>query len=61
VRRLEGTLRFTGHAGRNSLPFAGRLSRSRTLKPGNYRLTITAVDKTGHRSAPQTLSFTIVR
>jgi hypothetical protein len=61
VRHLEGSLRLTGHAGLNSVPFAGRLSRSRTLKPGNYRVTIIALDHGGHRSAPQTLSFTIVR
>jgi hypothetical protein len=55
----RGTLRFTGHAGKNKVSFQGRLSRSQRLKPGSYTLVITATNAVGH-SSPRRLSFTIV-
>jgi alpha-tubulin suppressor-like RCC1 family protein len=58
---MRGTLSFTGHSGTNSVVFAGRISRTDQLKPGRYELTITAVDSTGQRSAPVSLSFTIAK
>jgi Glycine rich protein len=56
-----GTLSFGGHAGTNKVVFQGRISSSKKLKPGRYALSITARNAAGQRSAPQTLSFTIVK
>ncbi len=53
-----GTMSFPGHAGANKLSFHGRLSSTRSLKPGRYSLTITASNSSGH-SASQLLRFTI--
>ncbi len=58
IRR--GTLSFAGHRGTNNVAFAGRISHTDKLKPGAYRLVITAKNTAGQRSAPVTLSFTIV-
>lgn len=55
-----GTLTFTGHAGTNKVAFQGRVSPRRKLRPGRYTLVITATDPAGARSAPKSLSFTIV-
>jgi hypothetical protein len=56
----RGTLVRTDKSGANSLKFTGRIGR-RALKPGRYRVTITATDAAGNSSKPKTLSFTIVR
>jgi streptogramin lyase len=56
-----GRLSFTGHVGTNKVVFQGRISRSKKLKPGRYTLIITATNSAGVRSAPKSLSFTIVR
>ncbi len=56
-----GTLSFTGHSGANSVIFAGRISHTGKLKPGQYELTITATDSAGQHSTPVSLSFTIVK
>jgi hypothetical protein len=55
-----GRLSFTGHSATNKVVFQGRISRSKTLKPGRYTLIITATNSSG-ASAPQKLSFTIVQ
>jgi hypothetical protein len=54
-----GTLSFAGHGATNKIVFQGRLSRSRKLAPGRYRLLITATNADGVRSNPVSLSFTI--
>jgi len=56
----EGTLSFTGHRGTDKVVFQGRISHSKKLKPGRYRLSIIATSATGVHSAPVSLSFTIV-
>ena len=56
-----GTLTFTGHSGTNKVAFQGRISAVTTLKPGSYTLVITATNSAGVRSAPKSLSFTIVK
>jgi len=56
-----GTLTFTGHDGTNKVVFQGRVSPKKKLKPGRYTLVITAADPAGARSAPRSLSFTIVQ
>ncbi len=55
-----GTLTFTGHSGTNRVAFQGRISRVKKLKPGLCALAITAANSAGVRSAPKSLSFTIV-
>jgi uncharacterized delta-60 repeat protein len=55
------TLAFAGHVGTNKVVFQGRITRSRTLKPGRYTLLITAANAAGGRSAPAALTFTIVK
>ena len=57
----KGALSFTGHAGTNSVVFAGRISRHEKLNPGAYELTITATNAVGQRSAPARLRFTITQ
>ncbi len=57
---VPGTLSITGHSGANTVAFEGRLTRSRKLAPGHYRLLITAINAAGARSATSSLSFTIV-
>jgi hypothetical protein len=55
----RGSLTFAGHAGLNTVRFAGWLSRTNKLTPGKYALSITAITPGGATS--QQLRFTIVR
>ncbi|HEY7629579.1 MAG TPA: hypothetical protein VH817_02700 [Thermoleophilaceae bacterium] len=55
----QGTFTQGGTAGANSEPFSGKLGR-KLLKPGSYRLTITATDPAGNRSKSVSRSFRIV-
>ncbi len=57
----QATVSFTGHSGTNKVVFQGRVSRSKKLKPGRYTLVISATNSAGARSAPKSLSFTIVK
>ena len=57
----RGTMSFSGKSGANKLPFKGSLSRSKRLRPGRYTVSLIATDAAAHQSAPQTLSFTILR
>jgi uncharacterized repeat protein (TIGR01451 family) len=57
---VRGTLRRPGHAGVNKVRFLGSLTRTRKLKPGAYRVVITATTP-GVGSTSKTLRFTIVR
>jgi hypothetical protein len=54
-----GALTVSGRRGLNALHFAGRLSRTRRLKPGRYRMLITASNVAG-RSTPVALRFEIL-
>jgi FG-GAP repeat len=57
-----GRLTFTGHSGTDTVVFQGRISHGERLaEPGRYTLVITATNSAGARSAPQLLSFTIVK
>jgi hypothetical protein len=47
-------------AGTRSVAFSGRIAR-RALRPGAYRLTVTATDAQGRIGVPRTAHFTIVR
>jgi hypothetical protein len=61
IPNVRGTLTLNGHAGTNKVKFQGRLSRTKRLKPGPYKLTITAADSAGNRSNAKATGFTIVR
>ena len=58
--RKKGELKRSGHRGRNSTSFTGRIG-SRRLARGRYRLTVTATDTAGNVSVPKKKSFQIVR
>ncbi len=61
TRRVpSGSLSFSAGAGPHKLFFAGRLTRTRTLDPGTYRLTITATNAAGQRAVKTLRSFTVV-
>ncbi len=55
-----GTLNFTGHAGTNRVAFQGRIAGRKKLKPGTYRLNVTATNTAG-TSDPQSLGFRVVK
>jgi uncharacterized repeat protein (TIGR01451 family) len=57
----RGTLFFIGHQGTNRVVFEGRISPSKKLKPGRYTVVITAINYAGVRSAPESLTFIIVK
>ena len=68
-RRLHGRharyrtiIRLTrsGKAGGNLTRFSGRIGK-RALRPGRYRVRITAIDAAGNRSAPRSARFRIAR
>ena len=56
----QGSLTFAGHAGLNTVRFKGWLSRTKKLKRGRYKLTITAVTP-GVGATFQQLRFRVVR
>jgi streptogramin lyase len=59
--RPAGSISLPGHAGRNKVRFQGRLSKKKRLRPGRYRLEVTATDPTfPKRSSTGVASFTIV-
>lgn len=55
-----GALRRSEPAGANRVAFSGRLGK-RALRPGRYRLKITATDAAGNASPPVLVRFAIVR
>jgi hypothetical protein len=58
-RCAHGTLSYSATAGAHKLRFQGRISRKKRLRPGRYKLTITAVSA-ALTSTPHTLRFAIV-
>jgi Ca2+-binding RTX toxin-like protein len=54
-----GRLTRRSHVGRNAVRFSGRI-KGRTLKPGSYRLRVSATDAAGNRSAARTVRFKVV-
>jgi len=55
----RGALEIGGEAGTNAYNFRGKIN-GRTLKPGRYRLLVTAFAD-GKTSAPASIGFTIIR
>jgi hypothetical protein len=58
--RLGTVMTFQGKAGSNSFAFRGRLSRSKVLAVGRYRLSLVATDASGLRSAGARVSFKLM-
>jgi len=58
--RTVARLSRSGTAGRNLTRFSGRIAK-RALRPGRYRVRITAIDAAGNRSAPRSARFRIAR
>jgi hypothetical protein len=56
-----GGFRVATAAGSHKERFQGRINRRRTLKPGRYRLTLTATDPAGNQSKPRSASFRLKR
>jgi alpha-tubulin suppressor-like RCC1 family protein len=54
-------LSFAGHPGTNHVVFSGRISRTSKLRPGRYKLVISATNSTGQSSTPVSLIFTITK
>jgi hypothetical protein len=57
--RSAGTLALSAPAGTDHVRFEGRVSSSRKLKPGRYKVALSA-SAAGLTSTPRSLSFTIV-
>ena len=55
-----GSVALPGHAGLDKVRFQGRLSGTRTLKPGSYLVSVTASDAHGLKVVSPSLSFTII-
>ena len=60
-RARGGTLTLRGHQGTDTVAFAGRLSRRRTLRPGRWTVRITATNAAGQPTTARALRFRIVR
>jgi hypothetical protein len=56
-----GRLSFAGKLGSNSVRFQGRISRHKRLRPGRYKLVVTATTPAGGTSIARSISFTIVK
>jgi hypothetical protein len=54
-----GELSRAGHTGLNLVRFTGRISRTRVLEPGRYRLIVTATNAAGRHSSPVSLAFAV--
>jgi hypothetical protein len=59
-KAVKGAIKTAGKPGLNTLRFKGRVG-GKTLRPGRYRLTITARAMVGGATAKATMAFRIVR
>ena len=55
-----GSFTVQGRSGPNTVSFAGRLSRSKQLPPGSYKLTATPTDAARNTGRPRTAKLKIV-
>jgi hypothetical protein len=55
-----GSFGASGKAGQDKVRFQGRLSSTKTLKPGTYAVSVTARDAHGLQAVSRSLPFTIV-
>lgn len=56
-----GTRKVAGHKGKNTLKFKGKISKTKTLSPGRYRLKARAKDSAGNQSATKSAKFRILK
>jgi virginiamycin B lyase len=61
VLPVRGSVALPVQAGARRIRFAGRLSKRRSLKPGRYRLILTARDAAGNVSTPDRVRFRLLR
>jgi hypothetical protein len=54
-------LSFANVVGAHELQFEGRLDRRHKLRPGRYRMTVTATDAAGNKSKPRTANLTVLK
>jgi hypothetical protein len=57
---VRGSVSLPVQAGARRIRFAGRLSARRRLKPGRYRMTLTARDAAGNVSTPDRVRFRLL-
>jgi hypothetical protein len=55
-----GSFTVRGRSGPNAVAFAGRLSRTKRLPLGSYKLTATPTDSAGNTGRPRTATLRIV-
>jgi len=60
-RRVRRKMRFESTAGNVKLRFRGRFDIKHPLKPGRYRMTLTAADAAGNVSSPDRVRFVLLR
>jgi virginiamycin B lyase len=60
-RKLRRKMRFQSTAGNQKLRFRGRFDLKHPLKPGRYRMTLTARDAAGNVSLPDRARFKLLR
>jgi hypothetical protein len=60
-RQVRRKMRFQATAGDQKLRFRGRFDLEHPLKPGHYRMTLTARDAAGNVSTPDRARFTLLR
>jgi len=60
-RTVRTRISLRAKEGLNRVVFHGRLSRTRSLDPGAYRLTVAGRDADGERSEPRRAGFSLVR
>jgi hypothetical protein len=56
----DGSISFRARRGKHKVRFDGVINSKKTLPPGTYTVTVTAINVYGKSSAPKTLRFTIV-
>ena len=57
--RVPGTIRLKLAAGARAIRFAGRISSTRKLRPGAYRIVLTPTDATGNTGRDVRATFTL--
>ena len=60
-RKVRRKMRFQSTAGNQKLRFRGRFDIKHPLKPGRYRMTLTAADAAGNVSTPDRVRFVLLR
>ena len=59
-RKVRRKMRFQSTAGNHKLRFRGRFDLKHPLRPGRYRMTLTARDAAGNVSSPDRARFTLL-